>query len=297
MLSKPISLLLRAFFWCLKIPLGSFRKILQWKHNLLSCLWIQIMPCTIKSQRLAGLPACLPQTSRQFYCFLKAHFIRFPEGHQPLSTSFLDTPSFYYFFRKRKERGLCKVAHLDLSVNFLNSNIKSGCKSPNSPSSNQAMLSGNWRPTSHFKQNKNLEQARLSYCNDLGPGLVCQHDTQGPVCCVRVWTVHHIWKGKVGMPKVWTWGKSTLILACRACFGKKLSIHRQLPEFSSLSSQLSPQPGYSFSWCLPSTKPFHSGAYLELGEHTWDCYAGIWSPAPQPELRWVCWHKQICSYE
>lgn len=89
------------------------------------------------------------------------------------------------------------MAHLDLSVNSLNSSIKSGYKSTNSPSTNQAMLSGNWRQTSHFKQNKNLEQARLSYCNDLGPRLVCQHDTQGPVCCVRVWTVNHIWKGKV----------------------------------------------------------------------------------------------------
>lgn len=167
------------------------------------------------------------------------------------------------------------MAHLDLSVNSLNSSIKSGYKSTNSPSTNQAMLSGNWRQTSHFKQNKNLEQARLSYCNDLGPRLVCQHDTQGPVCCVRVWTVNHIWKGKVGMLKVWTWRKSTLILACRACFGKKLSIHRQLPEFSSCSSQLSPQPVYSFSWCLPSTKPFHGGAYLELGGRTWDCYEGF----------------------
>lgn len=77
------------------------------------------------------------------------------------------------------------------------------------------------------------------------------------------------------MLTVWTWGKSTLILACRAHFGKKMSIHRQLPEFSSLSSQLSPQPGYSFSCCLPSTKPFHSGAFLELGERTWDCCEGF----------------------
>lgn len=77
------------------------------------------------------------------------------------------------------------------------------------------------------------------------------------------------------MLKVWTWGKSILILACRAHFGKKLSIHRLLPEFSSLSSQLSSQPGCSFSWCLPSTKPFHSGAYLELGERTRDCYEGF----------------------
>lgn len=78
------------------------------------------------------------------------------------------------------------MAPSDLSVNSLNSSIKSGCKSTNSPSTNQAMLSGNWRPTSHFKQNKKLEQVRLSYCSDLGPRLVCQHDTQGPVCCVSL---------------------------------------------------------------------------------------------------------------
>lgn len=78
------------------------------------------------------------------------------------------------------------MAHSDFSVNSLNSSIKSGCKSTKSPSTNQAMLSGNWRLTSRFKQNKKVEQARLSYCNDLGPRLVCQQDTQGPVCCVRV---------------------------------------------------------------------------------------------------------------
>lgn len=64
MLSKPISLLLCAFFWRLEIPLGSFWKILQWKHNLLSCLWTRIMLCTIKKPE-AGLPASLPGTSHQ----------------------------------------------------------------------------------------------------------------------------------------------------------------------------------------------------------------------------------------
>lgn len=50
----------------------------------------------LKSQRLACLPACLPARDiPSVYCFLKAHFIRFPEGNQPISTSFLDTLSFY----------------------------------------------------------------------------------------------------------------------------------------------------------------------------------------------------------
>ena len=137
------------------------------------------------------------------------------------------------------------------------------------------MLPGSWRLTSLFKQNKKLEQARLSYHDDLGPGLACQRDTQGPVCCVRVWIVDYIWKGKVGILKVWTWGKSILILACRAGFGKTFSVHRHLPEFSSLSPSLSPQPGHSFPWCLRSTKPFHNGAYLELWEQTRDRYEGF----------------------
>lgn len=46
----------------------------------------------LKNQRLACLPA---RDIPSVYCFLKAHFIRFPEGHQPISTSFLDTLSFY----------------------------------------------------------------------------------------------------------------------------------------------------------------------------------------------------------
>lgn len=70
------------------------------------------------------------------------------------------------------------------------------------------------------------------------------------------------------MLKAWTRGKSIFVLACRARFGKKLSLCRDLPEFSSLSPQLSPQPGHSFLWCLPSTKPFRNGAYLELWEQT-----------------------------
>lgn len=77
------------------------------------------------------------------------------------------------------------------------------------------------------------------------------------------------------MLKVWTLGKSSLVLACRACFGKKFSVHRHLPEIFSLSPQLSPQPGPSFLWCLPSTKLFHNGAYLELWEQTRDCYEGF----------------------
>ena len=77
------------------------------------------------------------------------------------------------------------------------------------------------------------------------------------------------------MLKVWTRRKSILILACRGRFGKKLSVHRHLPEFSSLSPQLSPQPGHSFPWCLPSTKPFHNGVYLELWEKTQDRYEGF----------------------
>lgn len=42
----------------------------------------------LKSQRLACLPA---RDIPSVYCFLKAHFIRLPEGHQPISTSFSDT--------------------------------------------------------------------------------------------------------------------------------------------------------------------------------------------------------------
>lgn len=65
-------------------------------------------------------------------------------------------------------------------------------------------------------------------------------------------------------------GKSASFLLAELAFGKKLSVHKHLPEFSSSSPKLSPQPGYSFLWCLPSTKPFHNGAYLELWEQT--CY-------------------------
>lgn len=56
-LSKLIGLLLRAFFCCLEIPLGSFWKVLQWKHNLLSCQWTQSCHAQLNSQRLACLPA------------------------------------------------------------------------------------------------------------------------------------------------------------------------------------------------------------------------------------------------
>lgn len=87
------------------------------------------------------------------------------------------------------------------------------------------VLAGSWRLPSRFEPNQELEETRRSCCGGWGPGrygLLCQSLSYG--LCLRR-------KGQ----KVRTWGTSILILARRARFGNKFSVHRHSPAFSSLS--------------------------------------------------------------
>lgn len=74
-------------------------------------------------------------------------------------------------------------------------------------------------------------------------------------------------------------------------------------RFSQFVPTAQPQPGHSLLWCLPSTKPFHNGAYLEFWEQTQDRYAGFVIQGFRAQLHNLYsnssshWYKQICSHE
>lgn len=66
-------------------------------------------------------------------------------------------------------------------------------------------------------------------------------------------------------------GKSASFLLAELAFGKKSSPYTNTClSFPARPHSSARQPGHFFLWCLPSTKPFHNGAYLELWEQT--CY-------------------------